>query len=111
MGRRAAGRVMNLSALSSMERIQLLWRLPSVTRLSLNLMRDPRVPLRNKLTALAVVAFVLSPYDIPRWVPVLGQAAGAMVLVNVLDVFIKSAPREVVREHIVRLGLDGKYRV
>ncbi len=41
----------------------------------------------------------------------LGQAADALVIVNVLDVFIKAAPRHVVQEHIRALGLQDKLKV
>lgn len=111
LGRRALRRVLNLSALSPLDRIQLVWRFPNIARLSLRLLRDSRVPWRTRATTLGVVALVLSPLDLPGWVPVLGQAADALVIVNVLDIFIKASPRHVVEEHVRALGLQGKYRV
>ena len=65
----------------------------------------------SKATTASVIALVLSPIDLPGWVPVLGQAADALVIVNVLDVFIKAAPRHVVEEHIRALGLQNKLKV
>lgn len=109
--RRAAGRAFNLRQLSPLERIQLLWRLPSVIRLAYHLFRDERVPLRAKAVTLGVIGLVLSPIDVPGWVPVLGQVGDALVIVNVLDAFIMAAPRHVVWEHIRDLGLEGRLRV
>ena len=111
VGRLGLRRVLTLRSLSSLERIYLLWRLPTVSRLSLRLMLDPRVPVRTKAVTMGVIAWVLSPFDLPGWVPVLGQAASALVIVNVLDIFIKASPRHVVEEQIRALGLEGKYRL
>lgn len=111
LGKLFRRRVLNLSALGPLERLQLVWRLPSISRLSYRLLLDSRVPLRTKAATLGVVGLVLSPLDLPGWVPVLGQASDAVVIANVLDIFIKAAPRDVVRQHIRELGLEGKYRV
>lgn len=111
LGSMVGRRVLNLRALSPINRVQLVLRLPSVTRLSVRLLRDPRVPLPAKAATLGAIALVLSPLDLPGWVPVVGQAADALVIVNVLDIFIKSAPRHVVQEHIVELGLQNKLKV
>ncbi len=111
LGRLALSRILNLSALSVVDRIQLALRLPSVTRLALRLFRDPRVSPRSKAVTLSFIGLVLSPFDIPGWVPVLGQVGDAVVIVNILDLFIKAAPRHVVNEHLRALGLEGKYKV
>ena len=109
--RRAAGRAFNLRALSPLERMQLVLRLPSVVRLSYHLFLDDRVPLEAKAITLGVIGLVLSPLDVPAWVPVIGEAGAALAIVNVLDAFIMAAPRHVVREHIRDLGLEGHLRV
>jgi uncharacterized membrane protein YkvA (DUF1232 family) len=109
--RRAAGRAFNLRALSPLERMQLVLRLPSVVRLSYHLFLDDRVPLEAKAVTLGVIGLVLSPIDVPGWVPVIGQLGDALVIVNVLDAFIMAAPRYVVREHIRELGLEGRLEV
>jgi uncharacterized membrane protein YkvA (DUF1232 family) len=109
--RRAAGRAFNLRALSPLERMQLVLRLPSVVRLSYHLFLDDRVPLEAKAVTLGAIGLVLSPIDVPGWVPVLGQLGDALVIVNVLDAFIMAAPRHVVREHIRELGLEDRLQV
>lgn len=109
--RRAAGRAFNLRGLSPLERMQLVLRLPSVVRLSYHLFLDDRVPLEAKAVTLGVIGVVLSPIDVPGWVPVIGQLGDALVIVNVLDAFIMAAPRHVVKEHIKDLGLEDRLRV
>jgi uncharacterized membrane protein YkvA (DUF1232 family) len=111
MARFIGRRVLNLRSLSTLGRLQLVMRFPAVARLSYRLFLDPRVSTRSKVATLSVVGLVLSPIDLPGWVPVLGQAADALVIVNVLDVFIKAAPRHVVQEHIRALGLQDKLKV
>jgi len=109
--RRAAVRAFNLRALSPLERIRLVLRLPSVVRLSYRLFLDDRVPPRAKAVTLGVIGLVLSPLDVPAWVPVIGELGAALAIVNVLDAFIMAAPRHVVREHIRDLGLERQLRV
>jgi uncharacterized membrane protein YkvA (DUF1232 family) len=111
IGGRVARRVLNLNAITPIERLFLVVRLPGVTRLALRLLQDGRVPARNKAVTLGIIAFIFSPFDIPRWIPVLGQLGDALVVVNVLELFIKSAPRHVVEEHIRDLGLEGRFKV
>ncbi len=85
-----------------------LMRLPNLVRLSLRLLQDPRVPIGNKVAGVGAIVLVLSPIDIPGWVPVLGQALDAFLILTILERFIHAAPRAVVEEHIAALGLTGK---
>ena len=104
VGRRA----FKLGSLSPMARLQIVMRAPSVLKLSLALFKDPRVPASSKVLLGGAVVLILSPIDLPNWVPMLGQAADIFFLINVLDKFITTAPRAIVQEHIARLGLQGK---
>ena len=59
----------------------------------------------------AVVAFlglVLSPVDIPSYIPVLGPFWDFTLAVVALDAFIQLAPPDVVNEHIRSLHLENK---
>ena len=104
-------RVLALRMLSPLNRARLALRLPSIARLSLRLLRDPRVPRPTKAAALGAIALVLSPINLPGWIPVIGQAADVLVIVTILDIFVRSAPRDVVQEHVVALGLQNKVKV
>jgi uncharacterized membrane protein YkvA (DUF1232 family) len=83
-------------------------RLPGLLRLALRLLPDPRVPTRSKALTLGTVGLILSPFDLPNWVPVIGQGFDVVLIVAVLDRFIRSAPPEVVREHVAALDRRGE---
>ena len=57
------------------ERFKILPKLWRTGRLTLRLLKDPRVPMTAKLVFYATVLYMLSPVDfVPDWIPVLGQA-------------------------------------
>jgi len=74
-------------------------------------LRDPRVPRPAKVATLGAIGLVLSPVNLPGWVPIVGQAADLLGIATVLDVFIRTAPRMVVREHVAALGLRNRFTV
>ncbi len=86
-----------------------LKRLPQLVRLSLRLVRDPRVPTANKAMTIGAIALVLSPLDVPGWVPVIGQSLDVVVIAAILDRFIAAAPAHVVREHSAAMEDRGDY--
>lgn len=74
--------------------------LPNLVRLVSRLLRDPRVPRRRKLFAMAVLAYLVWPIDlIPDKIPVLGQLDDLILLVLALHHLLEGTPDEVVREH------------
>lgn len=82
-------------------------QLPTYGRLAWGLLRDERVPGRQKLILAAVGAYLLTPFDvIPDFVPVLGQLDDVAVVLLGLRWFIRSAPEEVVAEHLARIARD-----
>ncbi len=111
LGHLIESRVPLRRAFSPFYRARLAWRLPTLTRLALRLVRDPRVPRSAKVATLGAIGLVLSPVNLPGWVPVVGQAADLLVIAIVLDVFIRTAPRMVVREHVAALGLRPRFTV
>ena len=86
-----------------------LMRLPQLVRLSLRLVRDPRVPTATKMMTIGAIALVLSPLDLPGWIPVIGQGLDVVVIAAILDRFIAAAPAHVVREHSAAMGGQGEY--
>ena len=89
------------------EAMETIRKLPSYARLVWSLARDDRVPVRQKLLLGGIAAYLASPIDlIPDFIPVVGQLDDLAVLVFGLDLFIKSAPKEVVDEHIARIARD-----
>lgn len=89
------------------EVVDLVRRLPLYVRLVWALLRDGRVPARQKLILVGIGAYVVLPIDlIPDSVPVLGQLDDLAVVLLGLDLFIRSAPADIVEEHLARISQD-----
>ena len=82
------------------DRFRILPQIWRTGRLTLRLLRDPRVPMAAKFVFGATVLYLLSPLDIvPDWVLGLGQADDLMVLLAGLNLFLRACPRWLVSEH------------
>ena len=73
--------------------------LPRNLELSYCLLRDSRVPVRNKAAMGAALALIVSPLDLPAWVPVLGEADILLLTLLATGAFLDTAPAGVVEEH------------
>src|SRR5438093_11645693 len=90
------------------EVMDLIRRLPTYMRLVWALLRDGRVPPQQKLILVGIAAYLVLPIDlIPDFVPVLGQLDDLAVILLGLDLFIRSAPQDVVEEHMARIAQDS----
>jgi uncharacterized membrane protein YkvA (DUF1232 family) len=89
------------------EVVDLLRRLPTYIRLVWALLRDGRVPAQQKLILVGIGAYLFFPIDlIPDFVPVLGQLDDLAVVLLGLDLFIRSAPADIVEEHLAKIAQD-----
>jgi uncharacterized membrane protein YkvA (DUF1232 family) len=89
------------------EVVDLVRRLPTYIRLVWALIRDGRVPAQQKLILAGIGAYLFFPIDlIPDFVPVLGQLDDLAVVLLGLDLFIRSAPPEIVDEHLAKIAQD-----
>ena len=87
------------------EAVELIRRIPTYVRLVWALLRDRRVPPQQKLILVGIAAYLVLPIDlIPDFVPVLGQLDDVAVILLGLDLFIRSAPQDVVEEHVARIA-------
>ena len=87
------------------EVVDLIRRLPTYIRLVWALLRDGRVPAQQKLILAGIGAYLFLPIDlIPDFVPVLGQLDDLAVVLLGLDLFIRSAPADVVEEHLAKIS-------
>ncbi|MGH2450064.1 MAG: YkvA family protein [Candidatus Limnocylindria bacterium] len=85
--------------------IELARMLPSYGRLVWGLLRDDRVSAQQKLILVGIVGYLLMPLDlIPDFIPVIGQLDDLLVVLLGLDLFIRSAPKVVVDEHLARIA-------
>ena len=82
-------------------------KLPLYGRLVWGLLRDGRVPPRQKLILAGIVGYLLVPFDIiPDFIPVVGQLDDLAVVLLGLDLFLRTAPADVVNEHLARISRD-----
>ena len=80
--------------------------LPRYGKLAYCLLRDPRVPRRNKLVFAAALTAIFNPLiDIPLWLPVVGEMDALALTVLAVKVFVDRAPKEVVAEHQERIAM------
>jgi uncharacterized membrane protein YkvA (DUF1232 family) len=74
-------------------------------RLSWRLVRDARTPFAPKLFLAAAVALILSPINIPGFIPLLGQLEDVALLALALNLFLKWVPARLRLEHQAALGI------
>lgn len=88
------------------ERLNFLQQFFYDMELAWRLFWDKRVSFLYKLVPLAWIAYMLSPLDIsPDVLPVLGQLDDITLFVLAIKLFISLAPRGVVDEYLLRMGL------
>jgi uncharacterized membrane protein YkvA (DUF1232 family) len=88
--------------------------IPDCAVLFQRLLRDRRVPLRQKLLLGALVPYLLMPFDlIPDFIPVVGQLDDAILVAFVLRRVVRRAGPQVIEEHWPgpRTSLDLVLRV
>lgn len=77
----------------------LLFGLPRRSKLAYCLVRDARVQVAPKLALGAAFGVIVSPLDLPGWIPVLGQLDMLGLGVLALSAFIRACPDELIAEH------------
>lgn len=65
-----------------------------------NVAEDERIPARDKKVVLALLALVLSPFDIiPDWIPIIGVMDDLVLIAIVLDYFFNVLDQEILLSH------------
>jgi len=77
----------------------LLFEVPRTGKLAYCLMRDRRVPLGPKVVTGVAVGLIVSPLDVPAWIPVIGDLDVLALGVLAVKVFVDACPEQVVEEH------------
>ncbi len=81
----------------------LLFEVPRSAKLAYCLVRDERVPLGPKLAMGAALGLVVSPLDVPAWIPVIGDLDVLALGVLTVKVFVDACPEAVVEEQRLRI--------
>jgi uncharacterized membrane protein YkvA (DUF1232 family) len=72
---------------------------PRYGKLMYCLYRDPRVPRSHKVAFAAALAAIFGPWDLPLFIPIVGEMEAPALTALAVKVFVDRAPKEVVREH------------
>jgi uncharacterized membrane protein YkvA (DUF1232 family) len=82
----------------------LLFEVPRNGKLAYCLLRDDRVPSAPKAALLGAIGLIVSPVDLPAWIPVLGELDMLALGVLAVKVFVEACPEELVKEHEAALA-------
>src|ERR1700716_3146885 len=86
---------------------ELLVDVPRHGKLAYCLLRDERVPAAPKAVLLGALVLIVSPIDLPAWVPLMGELDMLALAVLAVSTFIEACPEEIRREHEVALKEAG----
>ena len=80
-----------------------LFDVPRQGKLAYCLLRDERVPPAPKGALLGALALIVSPVDVPAWIPVAGELDMLALGVLAIKVFVEACPEDLVAEHEARI--------
>src|ERR1700682_1190102 len=78
---------------------ELLVDVPRHGKLAYCLVRDERVPAAPKAVLLGALVLIVSPIDLPAWVPLMGELDMLALGVLAVSTFIEACPEDIRREH------------
>lgn len=85
----------------------LISEIPTQGKLAYCLLRDDRVPGAPKAALLGAIGVIVSPLDLPAWIPVIGELDMLALGILSIKVFVEACPEDLVLEHR-RLIRDGE---
>lgn len=77
----------------------ILLEVPNQGKLAYSLLRDPRVPLAPKIALLGALGVIVSPIDLPAWIPLVGELDILALGLLAVKVFVDACPEDLTREH------------
>jgi uncharacterized membrane protein YkvA (DUF1232 family) len=86
--------------------MQVLVEVPRHGKLAYCLLRDERVPRSHKGVLLAALGVIVSPIDLPAWVPLFGELDMLALGMLAVQTFIEACPEDIRLEHQAALA-DG----
>lgn len=73
---------------------------PNLVKLGYRLLKDPRVPVKQRAFVGAALAYMVAPVDmIPDFIPFLGRADDLLILALALNSMFEAAGEAIVHEH------------
>jgi uncharacterized membrane protein YkvA (DUF1232 family) len=84
--------------------MQVVIEVPRHGKLAYCLLRDERVPRAPKAVLLAALAVIVSPIDLPAWVPLVGELDMLALAIIAVQTFIEACPEDIRREHMAALS-------
>jgi uncharacterized membrane protein YkvA (DUF1232 family) len=84
--------------------MQVVIEVPRHGKLAYCLLRDDRVPRAPKAVLLGALALIVSPIDLPGWVPLFGELDMLALAILAVQTFIEACPEEIRREHEAALA-------
>jgi|SRR5438270_206474 len=72
---------------------------PGRGKLAYCLIRDERVPATPKAVLLAALGVIVSPLDLPVWIPLVGELDVLALGLLAVETFIEACPADIRREH------------
>ena len=73
---------------------------PNLVKLAYRLMRDPRVPSKQKVFLGAALAYMVAPFDlVPDFIPFVGRADDLLMLAFALNAMFEAAGEAIVHQH------------
>ncbi len=88
---------------------ELLIDVPRHGKLAYCLLRDERIPAAPKAVLAGALGIIVSPLDLPAWIPVVGELDMVALGILAVETFIEACPEEIRREH--RAALESKSSV
>ena len=82
---------------------QLLVDVPKHGKLAYCLLRDERVPAAPKAMLLGALGVIVSPIDLPAWIPVVGELDMVALGILAVETFVEACPENIRREHLAAL--------
>jgi uncharacterized membrane protein YkvA (DUF1232 family) len=100
--------------LTRWQTVQLLWHLPTLVRLLGRLLGDGRVMGWSKALFVGALLFIVSPFDLVDFVPVLGQVSDVVLALMACRWFLGQCSSEVVAGHLAAIrgrvaAVEGSY--
>jgi uncharacterized membrane protein YkvA (DUF1232 family) len=93
--------------LTRWQTVQLLWHLPTLLRLLGRLMGDGRVMGWAKALFVGALLFIVSPFDVPNYVPLLGEVSDVVLALLACRWFLAQCPAELVAGHLAAIRMRG----